>query len=320
MGKARFLFGLMVLSILFLIVSSSLAAEKARFASHAKTNVYFVLPVVAALEKGYWKEEGLDVLWLPFDASTTMVQAVAAGEVDMGTLSPETTVLAVARGVPMVIVADPRMDYGFAIWVPTDSPLKEPKELKGKKIGVTRFGGSPHRMAEIAVKALGIEKEIKFVALGGGGPATAAFRARAVDGVARDNLTMAALKATGEARVLVNLSEYAPASGSSSTIIYVTRSFLAKKPEVVKKVVKGFMAGADFVMRNRGWAVEKLKSEYGFTPAGANEIYSQLTYGAEGKIIKKKLENALNFALEHGLLAKDKVPALGLLYAKEFAE
>ena len=132
---------------------------------------------------------------------------------------------------------------------------------------------------------------------------------------------MAPLKATGEARILVNMSHYAPeGSMLGGAIIFVTRPFLAKKSEVVPKAVKGFMAGAEFVMKNRGWAVEKLKSEYGFTPAGANEIYSQLTYGAEGKIIKKKLENALNFAVEHGLLAKDKAPALGLLYAKEFAE
>ena len=321
MVRARFMFGLMAITALFFMSGSVLSAEKVRFANHSKSNSYFVLPVLAAVEKGYWKAEGVEVEWRAFGASTTMVRAVAAGALDMGTLSPVSTILAIARGVPMIIVADPRITYGFGVWVLTDSPLKNPRDLKGKAIGVTRFGGSPHRLAKIAIKNLGIEKDVKFIALGRGAAATAAFRAKAVDSIARDNLTMAPLKAIGEARILVDMRKYAPkASRLVGATIYATKTFLAKKPDTVKKVIKGYMRGGDFILKNRKWAVEKLKSQWKFTTAAANEIYSQLSYGPGSNVRKERLEIAINFIVEQGMVAKDKAPTLDSVYAKEFAQ
>jgi NitT/TauT family transport system substrate-binding protein len=321
MARERSLFGLILIAAVFLMASSVISAEKVRFASHSKSNSYFVLPVLAAMEKGYWKAEGVEAEWFPFGSSTTMVRAVAAGGLDMGTLSPTSTIIAISRGVPMVIVADARITYGFGIWVLTDSPLKKPTDLKGKRVGVTRFGGSPHRLAKIAIKNLGIEKEVKFVALGRGGAATAAFRAKAVEGVARDNLTMGPLKAMGEARLLVDMRKYAPnASKLVGATIYATKSFLAAKPEVIKKVVKGFMLGGDFVIKNKAWAIEKLKSQWNFNDAGANEIYSQLSYGPGSNVRPERLQTALDFIKEQQMVKKDQLPTLDSLYAKQFAQ
>src|SRR3972149_3547429 len=166
MATRKWLVPLMAMVAIILMGRGTWPQEKVRFASHFKANAYYVMPVLAALEKGFWKEQGLDPVWVPFDSATTMIQAVAAGEIDMGTHGMDSVIIAVSRGVPEVIVADPRMNVEFVIWVAGDSPMKEPRDLKGAKIAVSRFGVTPHRMALIGAKALGIEKDVKFVAAG----------------------------------------------------------------------------------------------------------------------------------------------------------
>src|SRR3989304_5605193 len=117
----KFLAGLMAVTAFILMGHAVWSAEKVRFASHFKANAYYVMPVLAALEKGFWKEQGLDPVWVPFDSATTMIQAVAAGEIDMGTHGMDSTIIAASRGVPEVIVADPKMNVEVVLWVAGDS-------------------------------------------------------------------------------------------------------------------------------------------------------------------------------------------------------
>src|SRR3989304_6148786 len=127
--------------VIFATVSSSFSAERVRFATHFRGNPHYWLPTVAALDNGYWTNQGLEVRWIPFRAGTTMEIAVTAKEVDAGTAGLTHVVRAATRGVPQIMVADPGIATGFIFWVLTDSRLKTPADLKGTKVEVTRFGG-----------------------------------------------------------------------------------------------------------------------------------------------------------------------------------
>lgn len=291
------------------------AAEKARFATHFKANPYYGLPAVAALDKGFWKEQGLEVNWLPFDSATTMVQALAAAGVDMGTHGLDSVILAVARGLPEVIVADPKMKADNFLWVLSGSDIKQPAHLRAAKVGVSRFGVLTHRLGEVAFRNLGVAKEVRFVALGGATPMVAALKARKVDGVIFTFFSVAPLKAKGEIRDVLNLNDYVP-EGPGQQILFAHTGFLQGKREAVRMVIRGFLQGATFLMKDRGWTIEKLKADYGYSQEAAEVVFPMLRYGTEGSISLKKLEAVAKFLVESGLLAKEKVPPLDKLFVQ----
>jgi hypothetical protein len=50
----------------------------------------------------------------------------------------------------------------------------------------------------------------------------------------------------------------------------------------------------------------------------AKEAFALFKFGRDAWIDKKKVEDVIPFVVKFGLLAKDKVPALEKIYAKEF--
>lgn len=314
----NFLIGLSILMVFTLITASAQAAEKVRFASHFKANPHYTLPAIAALEKGYWKEAGLEAEWFPFDSPAIMWRAVAAGKIDMGTAGLTSLIHSLAAGLPVAYVARPGITTRFYIWVPTDSPIREPRDLKGARVGVTALGTAPHFYGAAVAKALRMEKEIKLVGAGGGVPAIAALKARAVDGLLLSNLTMAPVKAEGEVRELLAIEDYLP-GGLTEDILYAHREFVEKKPEVVRKVVKGYLKAAELVTRDRDWAIKTMKKDFGFSEKVAVVVYPMMRYEF-GKIDEKMIEDNIRFQVEYGLLTKEKAPAVEKIYAKGFAD
>lgn len=61
-----------------------MAAEQLKFATGVKGSANYYLPLMAAEEKGFWKENSLQVEWVPFRGGGSMFRSVAAGAVKIG--------------------------------------------------------------------------------------------------------------------------------------------------------------------------------------------------------------------------------------------
>lgn len=310
----------LVIVLLFgqLVLWSPSGQAQVRFASGFKFNPHYVLPVTAALEKGFWKDQGVEVKWLPFRSTTTMNRAVAAGELDMGSVGLNSLIKSVAAGIGEVAVADPAISTDFYFWVRSDARLKAPQDLRGAKVGVTRFGSESHAYAVAVLKALGVEKDVKVLSMGGGRAQIAALKTGAIDVANLSFFTMAALKARGEVRSLVRANDYLPKDYQHLHLIYSLTGFLKNNPAAVKKIVKGFLQGAEFVMKDRGWTVSQLKSGFRYPQAAAQLAYPLLRYDTKGKLNKMRAESAIKFLVENNFLDRDKVPPIGKLFADGF--
>ena len=128
---------------------------------------YAFLPAQVAVAKGFFKDENLEPLLIQMRSQVT-VPALVSGEVQF-TLSFGNIIGSAMQGMPFKILA-----------VLTDKPLhsvvarpeiKTINDLRGKRIGTQRIGGSDHLAAEAILQAKGLDlKDVQFVTLGGDEP------------------------------------------------------------------------------------------------------------------------------------------------------
>jgi ABC-type nitrate/sulfonate/bicarbonate transport system substrate-binding protein len=113
-------------------------AQTLRGATPAERNFTF-LPLRIGVDRGAFKKEGLDVEVTDFGGGAKLQQAFAAGAVDVA-VSAGTDMAFIAKGAPVMAVANMGNRPMLGLVTAYDSPLKSADDLKGKKVGVTTVG------------------------------------------------------------------------------------------------------------------------------------------------------------------------------------
>ena len=124
-------------------VAASVAAPRIGRAQ-GLTKVKITLPWLAqgatafvfiAKALGVYEKHGLDVEISRGYGSLAAAQAIAQKQFDFGIVSAGPMILASTRGIPLAGLATVNYDTTMGVLVRKDSPIKEPKDLAGKKIG-----------------------------------------------------------------------------------------------------------------------------------------------------------------------------------------
>lgn len=144
---------------------ASYAAEKITISYSSRT--YTFLPAQVGVVKGFFKDEVLEPVLVQM-RSQVAVPALMNGDIQY-TLTFGNILAAAIQGMPLKLLA-----------VLTERPLhhivsrpeiKTIADLRGKKIGTQRIGGSDHLAAEAILQAKGLDlKEIQFITLGADEP------------------------------------------------------------------------------------------------------------------------------------------------------
>lgn len=88
-----------------------------------------------AREIGAWKKRGLDVQVLRGSGGVATLQGVLSNQFEIGVIGTPGALGAAQRAAPIKILGTVGNFHTLALIVPEDSPIKTPKDLKGKKIG-----------------------------------------------------------------------------------------------------------------------------------------------------------------------------------------
>jgi ABC-type nitrate/sulfonate/bicarbonate transport system substrate-binding protein len=89
-----------------------------------------------ATEKGYYKDEGLDVNLVAGGTTTNFETEVVSKKAFVATSYAELTGAAVSEGAPVVIIGTIYQKSPYAIISRADAPIKAPKDMVGRKIGL----------------------------------------------------------------------------------------------------------------------------------------------------------------------------------------
>jgi NitT/TauT family transport system substrate-binding protein len=116
---------------------------------HVQSTTSF--PLNFGIERGIFKRRGLTVVPKPYADFGALYIGHRAGEIDMGSGGMASIVELHARGVPLkVIWGSSRMNNDILVRV--GSPIKDPGQLKGKRIGV--LGGPSSTSANMLMAVL----------------------------------------------------------------------------------------------------------------------------------------------------------------------
>ncbi|MDP9130862.1 MAG: ABC transporter substrate-binding protein [Candidatus Binatota bacterium] len=241
------------------------AAERVTIATPSRG--LFEFPVVVAMRKGFYRDEGIEVDKIQMQPAIG-VKALMSGDVDY-LLAWGSALRAAVSGVPIKAV------LGFAsrpLHVLIARPeIKSPKDLKGKIIGVDSVAGTVDYLSRVAVRHFGFEpeKDVKIIVTGESPTRLAALRAGAIDATPID--VAFAVKAEDEGfKRLVYLGDLIelPLSG-----IAVMDQKLQTQRDQIKRVVRASVRGLRFMKQNRNETVQMLADYLRITPSQSARAY-----------------------------------------------
>lgn len=250
------------LSFVVVFVLCSLASSS--WAAAARTKIIVVvphrilftvaLPVYIAQEKGFYRENNLDVDAVFTRGGGENVQAVVSGDAQIGLGTGTLAVIAaVVKKAPIKIAAAEITGMDAFWYVQGNTPMRKLEDLAGKKVAYSRPGSSSH-MAVLAIadqiKAKGL-KPAEPVSLGGIPEVYTAVRTGQADAgwsVAPFQLD---LVEKGELRVVIKGDEINAMKEITPRVHFLNNEFAAKNPDAVRGFFKAQQRALDYMFEHK---------------------------------------------------------------------
>jgi NitT/TauT family transport system substrate-binding protein len=292
----------LVLSLALLLSGFHLKGVDARIVvGVSSVNVAF-LPLYVTQEKGFFKDEGLDVLLVMFNAGNTNLQALAGGDVQIMASAVAETVLGRAGGM------DVRNFWGICNLMPFElyshPDLKSMKETRGKRFAISRFGSLSDFLTRATLLYFGIDpKEVTIMQIGSTPARFAALTAKGVDATIIWFPVTEQAKALGF-RKLFDLKDMYPEWPYET--FAARESWLAKEKDQATKFLRAFQRGVRFTRDNREESIKVLrkyvKMDLAVAPAGY-DLYRD-SFPVDGKIAEKGIAVVIEQEFETGRIKR----------------
>ena len=245
-----------------------------------------------ALEKGYFKDAGLDVELKFFQAAQPMAVAIASGDVDYGVTAISGGLISLAqKGAVKVfggaLIEEKGID-GQKVLISNaayDAGATMPKDLDGKRFGVTTAGSSFHYMgAKVAAKE-GITLE--FVPLQKVGAVIGALKSGQIDAWSIVPNIAGGLGSSGAAHIVAEIADYIP--GYQVTTLFGSSKKVTEDRALTEAFLTGFNKGADdynaamvdkTMSQDEVNALADLVHKYLYTDVPVEEARKKITAGA----------------------------------------
>jgi ABC-type nitrate/sulfonate/bicarbonate transport system substrate-binding protein len=200
--------------------------------------------VWVGVDAGIFKKNGLDVNILTAQSTVPCVQSLLAGEAQVG--NPETVagLIANQNGANFVNIMNYQKTILYEMFV--RSEIKTPQDLKGKKMGINRFGATAESMSRIMLKNLGLDphKDMSFIQVGGGPERTLALMNNVIQASLFSPPEPVRLAKEPSLRLLAKLSDQGVVYPYLNLV--TTRNYLKDRRDVIRSFVRGYLESLKF--------------------------------------------------------------------------
>src|SRR5215208_2306342 len=201
-----------------------------------------------AEERGLFKKYGVDpeVIVIGGGASR-VVSSLLAGEIQFSVGGGDSVIRAALRGADPVLAVSPLKTGLQRLMV--RSEIKTPADLKGKKIGVTRFGSASHWVLQLFLRKWNMRNDdIQILQLGSSPANLASLDSRAIDGAVLTLPTFFLAEERGY-RLLADPVDLDIVYLQNS--IDTTRSYLKRNRDQAVRFIKGYCEGMAYFRKNK---------------------------------------------------------------------
>jgi NitT/TauT family transport system substrate-binding protein len=295
---------LVVTGALLFLPTGAAAQEVIRIGCPTKTYFPTILATVAK-EKGLFEKEGLRPEITIYRGGGETFEAIAANSADLGTVAVPLVATSRKRGVLTKIVAGNGDEWsGWILGVKAASPIKSPKELDGKKVGITSAGSGTDTLALWAQS----EHKVAFqrVGVGGGG---------LVPNLLNDNLAAAVIYSPlsyqvvseGKVRILTDFATAMPPNLIGGWT--ATEKNLTERRAFIQKGLNALYGALEYMRNNPEYAIKTIASNNELPMEIAKMEYEKtfLRLSRDGKMTLASVQKAMDLAAASGV--KDMAPA-----------
>jgi NitT/TauT family transport system substrate-binding protein len=209
-------------------------------------------PFFIANQKGYFAEQGIKAVFVPFDAGPKMIAPLGTGQLEVAAGAMSAGLYnAAARNINIKIVADkgstpPGYDYMPLLVrkaLVDSGKVKSYKDLKGLKVAEAAKGGSPGSKLNEALRSVGLSYNDTAHEYLGYPQHVAALMNGAVDASVTTEPSATQAIVRGAAVRLTNADPY---PNQQIAVLLYGGDFIKKQPQLAQKFMIAYLKGARF--------------------------------------------------------------------------
>jgi ABC-type nitrate/sulfonate/bicarbonate transport system substrate-binding protein len=213
-------------------------------------------PVLAAADGGYFKKYALDVRPLIMSGSSTALAALLSGNVSLVSMAGSGLINAHLGGADAVMVAGMVNFAPYELIVAKD--IQRLEDLKGKKLGIARFGGSADFLARWGLEKNGLKpgKDVIILQTGGNAERVAALSQGGIQATLLEQAFAHMAKKAGFRSLLdystIGLDYQHNGIGS-------TKAFMDKNRDAMNRFMKALVEGIHRFKTDRAFGLKVLE-------------------------------------------------------------
>jgi len=243
--------------IVALLVGTAAQGQEMRKLKAAYTSISGnMTPLWAAREGGIFKKYGLDVELLSMPSGQEGMNALIAGELEFLQIAGSTTTAAAVGGADVVALATTIERLVTSLVV--GPAIQKPEDLKGKSIGISRFGTSIDTAARLAIKHYGLEpmKDVAIAQIGAVNSLLASLRSNRIQAAILSYPTVTQARREGFRELLDIASLNMP---YASTGITLRRALLQRDPNLAATYVRAMVEAIALLKKDKAFALEVMR-------------------------------------------------------------
>ncbi len=271
----------LALVLVFFLSADCEAQEKIRISYSSSDTINSVWTV--ANDAGFYKKYGLDAELVYIGSTTLGVAAIVSQDIQVGNAAGSGVANAAVRGADMVSIGCLINVLAYELVV-LDS-IKSPEDLKGKSIGISRFGSVSDVAARELLQGLGLRpmEDVKILQVGGASERAAGFSRGIIAGFPSPPGNVNLIPGGLPHRILADMGDLPKPYPFPFICAVTTKNFLAKKRDTVKRTLMALIDAAHYFKNNKE-AVQKIVAKY---LRGANQAYLDNSYRSTAKILER---------------------------------